>query len=393
MPSAILDLDLAGPLAEPVVPAGSDSAHILVRFAGQPVGVARLPVVDGRLLAADLRAQLAKAGGPALRDAWLRQALALTHDGLPPQPLPRCTVAICTRDRPEDLRACLTAVAALPDDGQEVLVVDNAPAGDATRRVLADFPGVRYVEEPRPGLDVARNRALQEAGGEIIAFTDDDARPDPGWLRALARNFADPLVLCVTGLTMPLELETPAQERFERECPFGRGFVRRTFDSTSHFPHQGGPMGAGVNLSLRKSVLPLLGGFDPALDAGTPTRSGGDHELFARILTHGYRIVYDPAALVRHRHRRDWRDLRATLQGYGTGVYAAWTRSLVMERDPSTLLAAWRWFRWDQGPQLVRALFRRPGHRSLSLLLLELWGCALGPWGYLRSRLRRPATP
>ena len=44
-----------------------------------------------------------------------------------------------------------------------------------------------------------------------MAFTDDDAVPESGWLAALAANFADPRVLCVTGLTLPLELETASQ--------------------------------------------------------------------------------------------------------------------------------------------------------------------------------------
>jgi GT2 family glycosyltransferase len=293
---------------------------------------------------------------------------------------------VCTRDRADELARCLAAVSALPDDAQEVLVVDNAPSTDATRQVVERFPAVRYVREDRPGLDVARNRALREARGDVVAFTDDDALPDPGWLRGLARNFEDPLVLCATGLTMPAELDTDAQDAFERESPFGRGFVRRVFDVETHGPHRAGPMGAGVNMAVRRSVLERLGGFDEALDAGTPTRSGGDHDFFTRVLTAGYRVVYDPAALVWHRHRRDPRALRATIQGYGTGVYAALTKSLLVDRELSAPLVAWGWFRYDQLPALLRSLLRRRRRRSLRLIMAELWGCALGPWAYLVSR-------
>jgi GT2 family glycosyltransferase len=277
-------------------------------------------------------------------------------------------------------------VSALPDDAQEVLVVDNAPTTDATRQVVERFPGIRYVREDRPGLDVARNRALREARGEVVAFTDDDALPDPGWLRGLARNFEDPLVFCVTGLTMPAELATVAQDGFERESSFGRGFARRVFDASTHDPHRAGPMGAGVNMAVRRAILERLGGFDEALDAGTPTRSGGDHDLFTRVLTAGYRVVYDPAALVWHRHRRDAKALRAAIQGYGTGVYAALTKSLLVDRELRAPLLALGWFRHDQLPALVRSLLRRRGRRSLRLILAELWGCALGPWAYVSSR-------
>ena len=308
-----------------------------------------------------------------------------------PSALPSATVAVCTRDRPDDLRACLDALMRLPDDGQEILVVDNCPSTDATERLVANYCGydrVRYVRDDRPGLDVARNRALREARSEVVAFTDDDAMPDPGWLRALLPGFGDPQVLCVTGLTLPSELETEAQEWFERLGGFGRGSTRTVFDSRTHNPLAAGRIGAGVNMALRRTVVREVGFFDEALDAGTPTHSGGDHDLFTRILTAGYRIVYEPGALNRHRHRRTWEELRATLYGYGVGVYAAWTRSLLVEGELSVIATAWGWFRHGQLRKLARSLLRRPGCVPLDLVLAELRGCAVGPFAYLRSRRR-----
>lgn len=387
MPTAILDVDLRQAPSELTVDHGYSKVLLLLRLDGVPVGQVRLPARDGRVLAPDLAGTLIEAAGSIYWEQLLSTALGLTPDGLPEHDPPSCTVAVCTRERPEELRHCLTAIAALPPDGHEVLVVDNAPTSDATLRVVELFPGVRYLREDRPGLDVARNRALREARGEIVAFTDDDARPDRGWLPALARNFEDPAVLCVNGLTMPLELETPAQELFEQLSPFGRGFARKVFDAQSHSPHHTGAMGAGVNMAVRRDpVLTRLAGFDEALDAGTPTQSGGDHDLFTRVLTAGYRIVYEPGALVWHHHRRDWRSLRKTLQGYGTGVYAVWTKSFLVDGELMVPRHSWGWFLHDQLPALGRALLRRPGTRSLRLILAELWGCALGPAAYLRSR-------
>ncbi len=298
------------------------------------------------------------------------------------------TVAVCTRDRPEDLRACLDALMRLPDDGQEILVIDNCPACDATERLVATYDRVRYVREDRPGLDVARNRALRQARGAVVAFTDDDAMPDPGWLRALLSGFGDPQVLCVTGLTLAAELETEAQEWFERLGGFGRGYTCTVFDARTHNPLVAGRVGAGVNMALRRTVIQEVGFFDEALDAGTPTRSGGDHDLFTRILAAGYRIVYEPEALSRHRHRRTWEELRDTLYGYGVGVYAAWTRSLLADREIGVLAVAWGWFRHGQLRKLARSLLRRPGCVPLDLVLAELRGCAVGPFAYLRSRRR-----
>jgi GT2 family glycosyltransferase len=296
------------------------------------------------------------------------------------------TVAICTRERPEDLSRALAAVSALTLTPHEIIVVDNNPSTSRTRDVVAGFGNVRYVREDRPGLDAARNRALLEATGSIVAFTDDDAVPEPAWLGHLLSPFADPQVLCTTGLTLPLELETAAQEWFERYSPFGRGFNRRVLDGIEDDPLEVAIAGAGANMALRRNVVDRVGPFDEALDAGTPTRSGGDHEMFGRILAAGYRIVYEPQAVSWHRHRRTWEELREALHGYGTGVYAIWTRRLLYEHEIRVLRHAARWLYHGQLPQLWHALRRNPGSVPLDLLTAELRGCAAGPAAYRKAR-------
>jgi GT2 family glycosyltransferase len=187
---------------------------------------------------------------------------------------------------------------------------------------------------------------------------------------------------------MPLELETEAQEWSERYCPFGRGFSRVVFDVSNLNPLAAGRVGAGANMALRRSVLQQVGPFDEALDAGTPTRSGGDTEMFSRILAAGYEIVYDPAALSWHRHRRSWLELRQMLYGYGVGAYAIWTRKLFVEGDITVLKLAWQWFYHDQLPAVLKGLLRRPGSIPLDLILAELKGCFNGPWAYRQSHRR-----
>jgi hypothetical protein len=135
-------------------------------------------------------------------------------------------------------------------------------------------------------------------------------------------------------------------------------------------------------------VLELVGPFNEALGPGTPSRAGEDYDLFARILKAGYRIVYDPAALSWHRHRRTERELREALHGYGIAVYAWWTHQLVFDKEWSVPLLAWGWFRHKQGPALLGVLLRRPGRTRLELLLAELCGCVRGPWAYFQARRR-----
>ena len=366
---------------------GYENALILLRLDAQPIGQVSLPVIDGRIDGRVLRETLPSAVGWTLwEQAWMQNFLKPAQFGSKKFTEPAVTVAICTRDRTEDLKACLASLMKLPDDGQELLVVDNCPSTDATKDLVACYPGVRYIRENRLGLDCARNRALREAQQSIVAFIDDDAVADANWLRAIVPNFSDPLVLCTTGLTLPLELETEAQELFERMGGFSRGFERKVFGLPRHNPLAAGAVGAGVNMALRREVLQLVGPFDEALDAGTPTHSGGDHDMFSRIMLEGYRIVYDPAALTRHRHRRTKEELRRTVYGYGVGVYATLTRHLLLHHEWGAFRIAWKWFRLDQGPKLARSLRRRSRSLELRLILDELRGCCVGPWAYLRSR-------
>ena len=383
MPTAIVELDAAAlPMVLRVEPR-YDSVFILVRWQGHLVGQCTLAARDGVVDPIAMRTRILFAAGRAIEQQRLRALLG--PDDIDEALLPTISPAVCTRDRPDDLANCLAALErTLWDPRQEIVVVDSCSAGSSTREVAARFPRVRYVRDDRPGLDIARNRALSEATSDVVAFTDDDAIADPQWLRALARRFTSARTLCVTGLTTPAELETDAQCWFEATNGFGRGFIPRAFDGIDDDPFNVARAGAGVNMALRRSVLDLVGPFDEALDAGTPTRSGGDHDMFTRILLAGYRIEYEPAAMVRHRHRREWRELVDTVRGYGTGVYAHLTRHLLDgETRPLRIALGWLWW---QTRVLLRSPLSAAGRRTRELGLAELRGCAEGPFALLRSR-------
>ncbi|HSJ07806.1 MAG TPA: glycosyltransferase family 2 protein [Longimicrobiales bacterium] len=385
-PIRMLDADVGAPLGDISGLDGFDRARILVRMRGVPVGFVDVPVRDGTCLADDIRA--------AVRDGGLH-----TDAGTPAEPdgpWPPLTVAVCTRGRPDDLAACLEHIARLDYPDIECIVVDNAPTDDANAAVCARHPGVRRVVEPRPGLNRARNRAILEAHGDIIAFADDDVRVDRDWAMQLARAFmADPAVMVVAGLGVPLELETPAQLAFEEYGGAGGGFRRIRM--------QGGPdwgvrglwhyarmamQGSGGNMAFRRPVFDDVGLFDPALDVGTPTEAGGDTEMMFRVLAHGHAMVYEPRAVNRHRHRRTWAELERQIHGWGTGMYAFLTRSALSRPR------GW----WVFGllalhgyASLAGALFH-PGGVPRRLILAQLRGGVVGPLRYFqaRSRARRP---
>ena len=243
-----------------------------------------------------------------------------------PAEVPTVSVVVCTRDRPGPLASCLDALSRLDPAPDEILIVDNAPTTDASRELVAAWPGVRYVCEPTPGLDHARNRGAREATSEIVAYTDDDVAPHPAWIRGLRRGFAAGAD-AVTGLVLPAELETEAQWAFERFWGFHRGYRPRTFgpayvERTVRYGMPAWELGAGANMAFRRSVFETVGLFDERLDVGAAGCSG-DSELWYRLLAAGLTCRYEPTAVVHHSHRRTEPELHRQIRAYMSGHTAA----------------------------------------------------------------------
>ena len=205
---------------------------------------------------------------------------------------------------------------------------------------------MRYLREDRPGLGQAHNRGLAAISAPIVAFTDDDVIVDSQWLTVLAANFAaNSNIACVTGLILPAQLETRAQYWAERHGGFGKGFERKLYDLTDHrlpgrlYPYAAGQFGSGANMAFRTDALRRIGGFDPALGAGTPARGGDDLAAFFDVIQAGYQLVYEPEAIVWHHHRREEAGMRRQAFGYGVGLGAYLTK-LVLDRPASLLQLA-----------------------------------------------------
>jgi O-antigen biosynthesis protein len=380
-PLKMLDADLGHPLTDITGLDGYRSARVLVRMQGVPIGFVDVEIRNGTCSADDILAATRVSG----LDARV-PAPAAPYDG----PWPSLTVAVCTRGRPDDLAACVAHLVALDYADLEIIVVDNAPTDDANARVCAPYPRVRHIVEPRPGLNWARNRAVLEAGGEILGFTDDDVRVDRDWARELVRPFIeDAAVMAVAGLGAPLELETHAQLLFEEYGGASGGFDRIRM--------QGGPdwgvrgmwhyglmalQGSGGNMAFRRAIFEEIGRFDPALDVGTPTNAGGDTEMLFRVLAHGHATVYEPRAVNRHRHRIDYAGLERQIFGWGTGMYAFLTRSML------AFPGAW-WVLTLFGARGLGSLLvqlARPGNVPRRLMLAQLKGALGGPLRYFRAR-------
>lgn len=311
--------------------------------------------------------------------ARLRQELT------PPAPTaaPSVTVAVCTHERPGQLEHCLRHLERSGPRPEEILVIDNAPKSDATRRVVDRFPHVRYEVEPRPGLSSARNRALELATTDIVAFTDDDVAVHPSWLARLRGCFSDPKVMVATGLVLPAELETESQLLFEKSFQFfHQGYRHRTFDAAyfAALKNKGVPawqIGAGANMAVRRKAYELGHRFDPRLGPGVFGGCGEDSEFWYGLLAEGWTCVYEPSACVYHYHRRELGGLRRLVHEYMKGHVAALILQFARYRHIGNLR---RLFLQLPAEYLILVLRSIPTgfSRDCRLLLRGAWGCLSG---------------
>jgi len=369
---------------------GVGGGHVLLRYRGRPVDsvwLMRAPGQDsfgpGQLTPLVARG-MQNAIAHAVRDQHPTAAAA----GL------SLTVAICTRNRPDLLRRCLaTLVGHQASASIDLLVVDNAPSDRRTRDVAAEFPGVRYVVEPVPGLDFGRNRAIAATDRDWLAFVDDDAVVDRGWLGALAEGIAEsPAAGAFAGPIVPLVLETEAQVRFERAGGFGKGFAweRLGPDRWGDITHPaGGGFGSGASMVFSSAMLRDLGGFDEALDTGPPLPGGGDIDMFYRVLRAGRFVIYLPGLLVHHEHRRDLPGLTAQYYSWGLALTALHRKNASADPDMRGRNRRYlrRWL-WGRAKALLRGVAGRDGPPP-GLVIAELRGALVGYFGeYRRSQDR-----
>lgn len=251
------------------------------------------------------------------------------------RPVP-CTgsIIICTRHRPHDLAVCLEAVAPEIATGREVIVVDYGP-DDQTLAVVEQI-GARYVPEPEAGIAAARNRGIANTMGEVAIFIDDTARPEPGWADMLLRRFDDPAVAAVTGLLLPVALDTEAQIGCEYDLGFGDlALLPLAFDVDVLEGWPGSPslrdIGSGANMAIRCSHARSLGGFDERIGFGAASCGFDVTEFWHRILLAGWRIRYEPLAVVRHKHCETMPELGkiayCNAKGQNIGLFLSFARS------------------------------------------------------------------
>jgi glycosyltransferase involved in cell wall biosynthesis len=281
------------------------------------------------------------------------------------------SLVISTRNRAPQLEQALDSYARLQYDGAwELVIVDNGSA-DGTAQVLDGFGrrfggNVRLLHHERPGLGGARNIGWRAAGGDIVAFTDDDCYPREDYLARIRSSFSDPRigfaggrVLLYDQLDYPITIQlSDRRVEFPPKSYIAPGDIH------------------GANFGFRREALQAIGGFDERLGAGAKYQSAEDTDAVARVSAIGWWGVYDPAPTVLHHHRRrEPGELRRLKKAHGIGAGAYFIKCLANPDLRGTYLRRW------------------PGAMIRSGLRRGLWQM-VGAWRFLAAeRARKRARP
>lgn len=175
------------------------------------------------------------------------------------------SLIIVSRGRPAALRRCLAAVRQLDHPRFEVVVVAD-PAGLSAVAAAGLSGAVKEVGFDRANISAARNLGITAAAGDLVAFLDDDAVPEPSWLSRLTAPFDDPRVEAATGFVrarngISFQYRASWVDRTGRSLPL-------EVDPQGMSLHRGARGSAvkteGTNMAFRRETLAAMGGFDPA---------------------------------------------------------------------------------------------------------------------------------
>ena len=294
------------------------------------------------------------------------------------------SVIIITLNRPDYVYRCLECLFAQEHKPDQIIVVDSSE-DDRTRKVVAKYPNVLYLrnEKGYGHMTHSRNIGLQHAIGDIIAFLDDDAYAHPEWLTNLLATYTDPSIGGVGGRTLNNQ---PGEEilgvnKIGQLSSNGAvlGYFAADPGRVIEVDHT-----IGANMSFRREVLAQLGGFRESYPGISGLRE--DTDICLRVKRLGYRILFNPAALVDH---------IGAPQGKGSRFDFRYI--FCTERNHCTLLImnfgffapiVWRYF----GTSFLKIILGLGGRivvafvRVGSAILGTFWGIVVGIAWRLRSK-------
>lgn len=231
----------------------------------------------------------------AVRSALKKIPVPVSED------MPFISVVVCSYNGSRTIRDTLEGLQKLDYPNFEVIVVNDG-SKDNLAEIVKEYP-VKLITTPNRGLSNARNTGLYLAQGEIVAYIDDDAYPDPHWLHYLAHAYRNSTHACIGGPNLAPDDDGPIATCVAN-APGGPVHVLLSDEIAEHVP--------GCNLSVRRDALMEIGGFDPIFRS-----AGDDVDVCWRIQEAGYTIGFHPAALVWHHRRNSISNYWKQQIGYG----------------------------------------------------------------------------
>ncbi|HEX8097933.1 MAG TPA: glycosyltransferase, partial [Pyrinomonadaceae bacterium] len=322
--------------------------------------------------------------GLTTRDRGPKPALDAVRKGYESVPFPadiewpRVSVVVCSYNGGHYIRGCLEGLRRLAYPNYEVIVVNDGST-DRTEAIAREYQssyGFRLLSTKNCGLSSARNTGLEAATGEIVAYIDDDAYPDPHWLAYLAHTFMTTDHAGVGGPNI-----APPGDGAIADCvansPGGPVHVLLSDREAEHIP--------GCNCSYRKSSLEAIGGWDP-----TFRTAGDDVDVCWRLQQVGLTIGFSPSAVVWH-HRRNsvltyWKQQigygraealleRKWPEKYNSAGHVAWSGRLYGKglTFPLSLMKRSRVYQGVWGSAPYQSLHEQPSSSAWELPLMPEW--------------------
>ena len=216
----------------------------------------------------------------------------------------------------ETIKKCLESLFHQDYPCYEVIVVDDGST-DETARIYSTFKEVRIICLDNGGPSRARNMGVSKARGEIVVFTDGDCIAERNWLSEIENSFIAPDVAGVGGDQQSPEDETGFGKRVQvlfKMLGFVTSYIQvdKITVETEHNP--------SCNAAYRRRVFEELGGFDETLWPGE------DVDLDVRIKKGGYRLLFNPKAVVRHYRSKTYGEFARMMRRYGASAWQLFKR-------------------------------------------------------------------
>lgn len=271
-----------------------------------------------------------------------------------------------------------------------VVIVDDGSPTSAVKKLCSYYP-VTYLRTKGVGKMAALNYGLRKTSSKYIAFTDqDNIIINQDWLKTLKSNFISDNIGYVSGKVALFKPESDVQIRWEKKGALNKGDKRLEFGRNffKKFRLKGVPVNlctAGSNHIMPRRVIEEIGFHDERFGPGTPIDgAGGDLDITYKVLMHGYKVIYDPRAIIGHEHPKDFSILKKKMFTYGISDTAIHLKFLVEFKDIRSFFQIF----YRIGQNTIRFLRSLNGSYPLppSVAFSSILGNLIGPSKYFLNK-------